>query len=320
LGIGYHKEEVSGDTMPVEMVALESKAIGWLQENLDLFNPLRDSDIESIIDDLKAMCELLFLCSLRHKKSYGHLPQVYEYIVSFLYENVFKTRAYQELIQRRPDTVLHMLAYVSFRICGYEDTFYRQRLERLFEKRYVCQVERLPYRNMDLSLMLEKGGFAVAYQKPEDFFKDTLLAQHPDIYFLNENDVYAITHAIFYYTDFNQRGSEFAPADLDYMNGALPYLLAFYVRKRNWDLVGELLICMFLVSIHNREHANELYKLGWSCLQEAQHKDGWVAGPLFSMEAYVKCEAKGKREYLFKKNYHTTIVALIASIVCDDEQ
>lgn len=298
--------------------SFESKAVSWIRNNLERFNPLRRNTFDAIMGDLKAMCELLFLCSLKKESNPSGLPRDYRMIVESLYNNVFCKPAYQELIIRRPDTILHMLAYISFRACGYEHAWYRQRLERVLATGYPLQIERLPHRNMDLSLMIEKGGFDIPFPSPESFFEQTLLARHPNIYYLNEADVYAITHTIFYYTDFKQRGNMLPSSDHHYLKKALPSLLAFYIRQGNWDLVGELLICLIILDISSDVFISELYDLGWNCFLGAQDAEGWIRGPQFLPEEYARITAaEDKAEYAFAKNYHTTIVGLIAVAMCD---
>ena len=59
-----------------ERIGFDSKAITWLYDNLDLFDPLRSRNVEEIINDLKSMCELLFLCSLKFEGNTNPPPNL----------------------------------------------------------------------------------------------------------------------------------------------------------------------------------------------------------------------------------------------------
>ena len=108
-----------------------------------------------------------------------------------------------------------------------------------------------------------------------------------------------------------------------YCESATPRLLKYYLWKRNWDLVGELLIVLHAI---NGQKGN-LWREAWALLLRAQETDGSYCGPEGdSGDEYRELhrgvdESEGGRAHdeawgEFLERYHTTLVALLAVRIC----
>jgi hypothetical protein len=121
---------------------------------------------------------------------------------------------------------------------------------------------------------------------------------------IDEYDVaraYQLTHQVFVAFDYGARRvqSRFDAGDLAYLGTTLPALVVKAQRKRNWDLMAELMTCM--VYLRMTDHAE--FAAGLEALLQAQNADGsWGdyerARPIYG-------------EYTDAKYYlHTTAVVL----------
>jgi hypothetical protein len=290
-------------------------AVQWIFRHLDYYNPLLRQSAMRFKFALKASAELALQCALVMKSSGD--PSFAE-MASFIWSDVFSAPAVQEYLLERGD-LLAFGFYASLRLCGYEDLEYRARLEGLLEEGYPAMVERAPSRELDLIYSLRKSELPLRGLSSRAAYSKTLLAKHPPLYPLTDQDAYAITHTVFFLTDFGQApNGMFTSEDDAYFALALPRLLEYYLHKRDWDLSGELLIAMRGVALDRLP----LFHQAWSVLLAAQEEDGSFAGPAPSdLEADEPHEAGGstargdddreQRWRRFHDNYHTTLVALL---------
>jgi len=294
----------------------KTRALRWVRDRLDYFNPLRCQSTMKFKFALKASVELVLQCALvKHRAGETPLAEV----TTFLWAEVFSKPALQEYLLESDCDLLAFGFYSSLRLCGFEDLEYRARLERLLAQGYPVMVERMPSRELDLVYSLTRAELPLQGLSPQASYSRSLLAKHPPLYNLTDQDAYAITHTLFFLTDFGQvLNPMFSSEDNAYFAWALPRLLQYYLHKRDWDLSGELLIAMSGVGLNHLP----LFRDAWSVLIAAQGEDGSFAGPAADDSDVDTHEGTGdaasrvgdnQKEHwrLFHDNYHTTLVALL---------
>src|SRR5260221_11081899 len=87
------------------------------------------------------------------------------------------------------------------------------------------------------------------------------------------------------------------------------FLLGLYLRRKHWDLVGELLLNCLCIDWS----PEIIFETAWETLLKFQLPDGSMPGPIFSEEQASKKEGEQKIHYCFEHNYHTTLVCSITS-------
>jgi len=293
----------------------KGRAVRWIRDRLDCFNPLGYQHTLKFKFALKASVELALQCALVHHRA-GEEPLTE--MTAFLWTEVFGHPALQEYLLESDCDLLAFGFYGSLRLCGFEDLVYRARLERLLEQGYPVMAERMPSRELDLIYSLTRADLPLRGLSPQASYARSLLAKHPPLYNLTDQDAYAITHTLFFLTDFGQAPNPtFSSDDHAYFAWALPRLLQYYLHKRDWDLSGELLIAMNGVGLDHLP----LFREAWSVLIAAQGEDGSFAGPAVDESAVDAQEGtdaaagvedpQKERWRLFHDNYHTTLVALL---------
>lgn len=291
-------------------------AFGWITQNLELFHPFLN-ETEGGEPDLyrsKALCELGLMCMLYYRCTEEALDPRVQNFVSFIHD-IWQQPAYQDRGVRNLETFrLYTMIYVNLLRCGAVESSYSEIIQRFLEQGYVTAVELVPMRVLDFRHMLDSGGFRHNLQSYDDIYQATLLAKTPPLVYFTDSDVYDITHTLFYVTDFGSQPASVLPKEqiptVQWMIGAL---LGVYLRRRNWDIVGELLLnCLCL-----RWYPPIVFDVAWDSLLQAQLPDGSTPGPLFSQEERQKLDEAEQRAYDFKHNYHTTLVCAITCFLSD---
>lgn len=281
--------------------------IDWVCTRLEEFN------FSDPYDSLhfKATTELLFMCGL-YKKKYVRSDERIERIISHVMK-VLDTTKHYEMIPRRPSFVLpYATIYSSLHECGYDLHPLDEIIQTSIDSGYVTVMECPSSQKMDLCYTLTKGGFKHAFPKLKELYEKTILSKNPPILHIPLDDIYAITHIIFYLTDFGFAKSDLIPTkDLESIKWVITNLIGFSILQKNWDTLGELLLCCDLMDYY----PSPLYELGWEKIINSQLSDGCVPSPFFEIKKYENMDETTKKAYYFEQNYHSTLVAAIAAFL-----
>lgn len=193
----------------------------------------------------------------------------------------------------------------------------RHRLQSAVDAGVLSQVERLPHRLLELRTALDWAGVVHSLPPSGDICAQTILGKALSAPLLSDSAIYAITHVILF-------GSRFG-----LMQGALPEwlrsapvrsllcdLLVVTSQARNWDLLGELLLCWDCVGFKH----DLVTTAGWASFLDAFRADGAVLpSPAKGVDGKAKPEdmqAEDADEASdFDHVYHTTLVAVLAGTV-----
>ncbi|HEY7415346.1 MAG TPA: hypothetical protein VH593_09150, partial [Ktedonobacteraceae bacterium] len=198
--------------MPIHMQSLCSyykKAFRWIDRYKNLFDPL-DHEWEKDTPDIyqtKALGELGLLCLLYHRYDREMKENEVKGFLHLIFD-VWQHAEYRERIVRRPEYFqLHVMVYITLQQCGMIDTSYKGIIQQVIDQRYVTETETTAMRLLDRRHMLDSGQFSHSLPSYEELYKNTILAKEPSLIYLTDTDVYAITHTLFYLTDFGRRNA-----------------------------------------------------------------------------------------------------------------
>jgi Domain of unknown function (DUF6895) len=205
------------------------------------------------------------------------------------------------LLMRFPHTALSLgLAHVALTELGYPDEEFSELLDRAITSGYADSVERLPYREMEW-----RWFEGMLHGRPPtcgDLLPHSILGSdvHP-LYMLGA-DVYALTHAVMFLTDFG-RWPLVGP-DLNALQQTVDASIAWMLDAGNLDLLAELVMTASMV-----EPAWSPYvAAGWACLEAAWSSLDCLPGPGFEPEVFSQLEEADRSAYAFRHTYHTTYV------------
>ncbi|MFI5493486.1 DUF6895 family protein [Actinoplanes sp. NPDC051859] len=174
----------------------------------------------------------------------------------------------------------------------------------------LTNLGRQPYAALELRYALDLGGFTSNLPDLEQLYSRTMLAHRADPLYLSDNEAYAITHILFYLSDFGRRAPFVGdPAGLARLRGLIGTLLGSYLARNDLDLSAELMLCAQLVGMG--EH--ELVRHGWRRLADTQREDGHIPGPLYRQAARDRLDGVKAGAYTFGTSYHTTVVTALAA-------
>ncbi|WP_411137900.1 DUF6895 family protein [Streptomyces sp. C10] len=289
--------------------AVETRAVAWLAARRTLIDPAEAAP-GRVLFARKALIETAFLVGLRARLDPEPLDGDYAALLDQV-EEIAARPSYRELIARdEAALLLYAGTYAALRLCGREDPEFRQLITQAAAGGYAAVFERIPYRQLDLLHTLELCDVPHTLPAVDDVLPFTLLCNRPNVVKLTDRDIYALTHTLFYATDFGLREPRW-PRGFD--PGAavelLEALLVLTLGRQNADLVGELLCCLLCLGVRDSEEGRR----AWEFLAAVQEADGRVNGPPGVVHPGL---ADGDEAYRhWATGYHTTIVAALAALL-----
>ncbi|MFD9976545.1 DUF6895 family protein [Streptomyces sp. NPDC059017] len=289
--------------------AVEDRAVAWLAARRALLDP-RSARPDSVLFTRKALIETAFLAGLRARLDEAPLKDDYASILEQV-EDVAREPSYREMIARDESALLlYAGTYAALRLCGRDAPEFERIVRQAVEGGYAAAFERVPYRQLDLLHTLYLCGIEHDLSPMDDVLPFSLLCRRPNVLKLADRDVYAITHTIFYVTDFGLREPvwprEFHPGEAVEL---LEALLVLAEARTNADLVGELLCCLYCLGV-GESRATER---AWAFLESVQEDNGRVNGPEGVLHPGTDAGDSDFRHWA--EGYHTTIVAALAGLL-----
>ena len=297
-----------------QLYLFHQRALAWIDAHLESFSPLTGgrAGCSVTIYQTKALGELALLCMLSSRATRDGPEPTIELFLRFIH-TIWQHPQFQERIYRQPAYFyLHLMLYVVLRQYHLIDASTQEMIQCVIDQGYVTAVETTPMRLLDRRHMLDAGQFQHTLPSYEQLYAQTLLAQTPPPFYYSDTDAYAITHTLFYLTDFGARSTPaLAGEHLANVHWTIETLLGLYLYRQHWDLVGELLLDCYCL----HWYPDVLVPIAWETVWNAQLPDGSIPGPRFSEAKLEQLESEQRKQYCFEQNYHTTLVQAITSFL-----
>lgn len=273
----------------------------WIRGELDRFDFSKHSSEDTKVQRLKPLSELvLCLCILK----INNVPSSMETeIVDWAWEKLEKGNFIYRLLIARPDLIQVSSAYIYLnKVYGYENSRLSNLIKSLKEYRYPYLLETEPW--VKLSMLHSFSVFGIR-NLHEHEFEGTWLKGYPEPWILNDSMMYALTHEIFYLTDFGRK--KFIDRKLfDYLNLWLPVWAEVYAKKDNADLVSELLMVRHFTIADGWDPSYPV-----SSVLSLQNEDGSFNGPK-GAGVNLFTDDDDEQSKIFLERYHTTLVSCVA--------
>lgn len=284
-------------------------SLQWLGRNLHRFSPVAKPESPS---GIKAFSELAILYErLRSVQGDGiaerlalpgHLRRWRRVLVEHC-ENA----SYAELARRMPSYAYPLLLpYLIFRSTGHRSPFHEATIRRMWDRGHLFAAEMVPHRVLDREYFLWKAGLLRTEPDWRELYAETTLALAPDALHLDREAAYAITHTLFYLSDWGRRPPMSDGAEAERVARIVDCLLVHYWRLRHWDLLGELLANR--VSMRGRSSA--LVAGASTAFLNAWRPDGCVPGEGLDIVGLAKARGEEREAILFRECYHSTLVGV----------
>jgi hypothetical protein len=285
------------------------QAIGWVASHLEEFDPFTDPQAFSVRrgQRIGELALAAYVCTaLDRPEAHAAARDIADLLA--------RTRARDEFADRllRSPAGSSLLSYLhaALRIQGTEDADHAQMLQRVVTAGLLQQTESPPYRQMDARLGLEWSGLSHDLPSWPDLHAASILAHPVRIPFIEVMGAYAYTHACFFLYGMGTRCPvpAFLPGPVA-TRRTLALFLVTWCLERDWDLVGEFLLCWECAGLPD----TEISLRAWDAFLRQQKDSGAFPGP---ERRGGKPSPGESTDYhagtAFDRQYHTTLVAVMA--------
>jgi hypothetical protein len=293
-----------------------SLAIDWVLNHLDRFTPFDEDDVYRPTR-MKPFIELAIMFGVYAAVTGDTASSTVQSAARF-FQAASKRADFTDWTLRFPaDIVNYAELCAAVDELGGDAGELRRRLQAAVDAGALSQIERLPHRLLELRAALDWARVSHALPPTADICAQTIFGEPLSAPLLPDSTIYAITHVILFGTRFGlMRGGlpewlQSAP-----VRSLLCDLLVVASQARNWDLLGELLLCWDCMGL---EH-DLITTAGWASFLGGFRADGAVpprtandedgtAKPQDMLAPHAD-ETKD-----FNHVYHTTLVAILAGTV-----
>lgn len=294
---------------------LSAGALGWLDGNLDHFDPFSPSARPTALGRAKAALELALLC---HCAARPDGPPDGLGGATALVRRLWQDPELPPLFAGvRAYASTYGLVYAALAPDGIDGTQVRAALARL-DPGFLTPHGKSPYQRIEIRHYADKAGVRHGIEPYAE-----LLPHSPLVAFraagpgdtaardgapLTVPQAYAVTHTAFYLGDFGRTapgldGEALAHA-LDLVDRSLRHCVAHDL----WDLAAELVLTQFVLGLDPLDTPSGAAAV--ECLVRAQRPDGAVPGRSAALAAHPSAPA-GE---FFAKAYHTTLVTALMAL------
>ncbi|MFI9625612.1 DUF6895 family protein [Streptomyces sp. NPDC052042] len=179
---------------------------------------------------------------------------------------------------------------------------------------------------IELRYFADRGGFTAPDGLPglRALHRESIAARGADVLQLTGDETYALTHVLFYATDFgHQHLPPHRGGTVARLRETVRVLLGVHLARGSLDLLAELLLCDTVLDA-GREAGPDprrgqvrapgrWRRAGWNALAAAQRADGAVPGPVHRPEILAGLVGDKSAAYLFGTCYHTTLASALAA-------
>lgn len=284
-----------------DKAAAAERAIGWVESRRSEFALPAGETGEGTLRALKPIGELVLIAEKLVRGDSPHSARGRAWL-AWAWEALDGGDLLLDILAARPDLIILSTVYASFDQCGFVNRRLRETIESVHEMDAIRAIEFPYWRRLDV-----RHAMAGLHRTRlgEDAMDGSWLSFRPEPWLLNDDAAYAVTHEIFYATDYGGHPAGVAGELGDYLRLWLPVWLRIYQRRRNFDLFAELLMCAGYLGFA------DIHEAGLPALLAEQMPDGAFPGPAGSAANLITSATPGARAH-FLRNYHTTLVGILA--------
>ena len=187
--------------------------------------------------------------------------------------------------------------------------FRRVALAELTNDGYLTPGGKSAYLRLETRFYAELADAMHEFELYPDLSGSGILAKLGTVQSISEQEVYELTHTIFYLTDFGFQNADLPPADRERILPVIDRLADYFIRNDYWDLAGELIWTQFCLGEDPANSASG--RAGIQRLRQVQLVNGAIPG---RSSGRLPEESATPGE-IFRKAYHTTLVTALVSLV-----
>lgn len=216
----------------------------------------------------------------------------------------------RDLLMRRPERTAYAgITHIVLEHLGFPDAIFDELIHTAFEHGYIRSLEKLPFRTMD-ERWVEGLLFPDRQVPSNDLAALSILGGRAHPIHMDPVEIYALTHAVMYLTDFGMRSlpATFPTREVEAKADAC---IASVLLSNNLDLLAELVICSVALAAKPSPHV----RLAWAVLRTTWEGIHVLPSPSYDAVAHSSFSAEANPGYFHRHTYHTTFVFGILSAI-----
>jgi hypothetical protein len=221
-------------------------------------------------------------------------------LVRWAWEGLENGDALYRICVARPDAYAIAILTAQFAYFNYRNERLQKVLRHIYEMRLFGSHDTEHWNH--LGVMYSYGALGLRNFAPDSFCA-RFTAKQIEPWTINDGGMYAITHEVFYLTDFGAipraMTNEWA-----YIRMWLPVWMRTYQKSQNYDVLSELIMVAKCLNLVVDDHVV-------ASLLEGCQANGSFLGPHGAGRQLIDERANAERNG-FYKNYHTTLVGAMA--------
>lgn len=284
--------------------SIRSFLIRWIAGNLPQFDLSRAEDEEHALELLKPIGELVLTCDILSR--FPGTERIANTWLHWSWSQFRQGQLIHDVLLSRPDLVIISSIYASFHVNGFQHQGTVEWLKYLSRTRFVDAIQYPNWRRLDYEHAMERLGFlGMEAESIERMWS----AKLPEPWLIESDAAYALTHEVFYVTDFGAKSQRLPSLARDFISAWLPAWINIFRRRDDWDLVSELLIVHASIG-----GSPDVVVPVFDGMAEVVEAKTYLPSPLGGGSKLFRPSDDEPRR-LFLSNYHTTLVGLIAASI-----
>ncbi len=301
---------MTGDAAAVSL----ERAFGWILANRSRF-ALAGSDPGSapFLEQLKRLSEYGLVCSFLRQRSMRYPSHaVLDTELEWIWTQLDGGQVLADTLTARPDLSPTIGHYAWMKPLGYSNRRLDHLAGYIAGSGLVEALPLLPWSRLSLCWALDQLGTPVTEATWRSCQQHGWIAQQGSPWVFSESIAYAITHELFYLTDWGASTSRLADRDRQYLESWMPVWIERAIELPDWDITAELLFAARLSNVSDNSEA-------MTRLLDAQLPDGSFHGPQ-RISTPDHTESDSSRDHEFDTHYHTTLAACLTTATAASEQ
>lgn len=272
----------------------------WIENNLKQFSHLNGKTSEEYLMLLKPIGELALCCDIMIRQEFK-VTQARR-ILNWAWGELDYGNFLRTVLLARPSMVMISSLYATFHKNGLYNDFLCSLIKHHALSCFSQSIQYPYWRRLDLELAFYELG-VVSEFRPK--FDQTWSFHTPEPWMIDNDAAYALTHEVFYITNFGSYPKLFEQKTLNYIRRWLPVWRRIFLKDDNFDIYAELLMTSLCIGGDKFIHDD------FQPLLSEIHEYGYLRGPENSGRNLLEgVTLPARREFI--RNYHTTLVGLMA--------
>jgi hypothetical protein len=279
--------------------------LGWVNEHLQEFSvggPDSDPFSTRSLARMKPISELALTIWIL--KRCGAKISALDEIAAWIWRECDDGRLLIRLLLARNDFLPCCALYAPLFQLGYRSRDLHAVARMLSQSDMARSLPLQPWARLALDYNLWQLGFL---RRPTAALRDLYVLGRPEPWVISGEVAYAITHEVFYLSDFGFLGLRTKHID-EYLTTWVPYWTRAFVHECDNDVAGELAMIWSCIGGDAETSQNHPLKT----VLDHQTREGAVPGP-DGAGSFLFAEKDSTRRRGFLTNYHTTLVTLMAA-------